>query len=111
MNRKITNALIFILTILAAELAIEFVQHFLKIRTGVSNKYLLTLVGMGVIVAVFYPVFAFVHFLTEYFTTHFVKKTKQMTGNTFLGLLIAFFVGFGILFLIYLKNWYGITVW
>jgi ABC-type Mn2+/Zn2+ transport system permease subunit len=105
------NAFIFILTILAAELAIEYVHHFLKIKTGIHNKYLLTVIGMGVIVVVFYPVFALVHHLTEKLTGHFIKKTKTITGNEFLGLLFAFIMGFGILFLVYLKKWYGLTVW
>ncbi len=105
------NAFIFILTILAAELSVEYVKHFLKFKTGVEDKYLLTLIGMGIIVAIFYPVFAFVHYLTEKLTEHFIQKTKEITGNTFLGLLLAFLIGFGILFLVYLKKWYGLTVW
>lgn len=111
MTKKITQIFIFILTILAAELAIEYVEHFLKIKTGIHNKYLLTLIGMGVIVAIFYPVFALVHYLTELFAEQFIKKTKGITGNTFIGLVIAFCIGLGILFLIYLKKWYGLTIW
>lgn len=105
------NAFIFILTILAAELSVEYVKHFLTFKTGIENKYLLTLIGMGIIVAIFYPVFTFVHYLTEQFTEHFIKKTKSLTGNTLSGLLLAFLIGFGILFLVYLKKWYGITIW
>lgn len=111
MYRKITKALIFILTILAAQLATEYVGHFLKIKTGMHNKYILTLIGMAVIVAIFYPVFTFVHYLTEQSAHHFIKKTKGITGNNLMGLLLAFSIGFGILFLIYLKKWYNITIW
>ena len=111
MTRKLMNAFIFILTILAAELSVEYVKHFLKFKTGIDDKYLLTLIGMGVIVAIFYPVFTFVHYLTEQFTAHFIKKTKKITGNSFVGLLLAFLIGFGLLFLVYLKKWHGLTVW
>ncbi|HSZ71201.1 MAG TPA: hypothetical protein VK750_00905 [Cytophagaceae bacterium] len=111
MTRKITNALIFILTILAAELIVEYVKHFLKFKTGFHDKYILTLIGMAIIVAVYYPVFGFVHYLTEHLTKGFVHASKQKAGNELLGIIIAFIIGGGILFLIYLHQWYKITIW
>lgn len=111
MIRKISNALIFILTILAAELAVEYVKHFLKFKTGFHDKYLLTLIGMAIIVAIYYPVFGLVHYLTEHLTKSFVSASKQKAGNEFLGILIAFVIGGGALFLIYLYQWYKLTIW
>jgi hypothetical protein len=111
MTRKITNALIFILTILAAELAVEYVKHFLKFKTGFHDKYLLTLIGMAVIVAIYYPVFGLVHHFTENMTKRFVSASQKKAGNELLGITIAFLLGGGILFLIYLYQWYGITLW
>lgn len=111
MTRKITNALIFILTILAAELVVEYVKHFLKFNTGFHDKYILTLIGMAVIVAVYYPVFGFVHYITESLTKKFVSASQRKAGNELLGIGIAFLIGGGILFLIYLHEWYGITLW
>ena len=111
MTRKITTALIFILTILAAELAVEYVKHFLKFKTGFHDKYILTLIGMAIIVAIYYPVFGFVHYLTESMTKKFVSASQKKAGNELMGIIIAFFIGGGILFLIYLHQWYGITLW
>jgi len=111
MTRKITNALIFILTILAAELAVEYVKHFLKFKTGFHDKYVLTLIGMAVIVAIYYPVFGVVYYLTENLTKKFVSASQRKAGNELAGIVIAFLIGGGILFLIYLQQWYGITLW
>lgn len=111
MTRKITNALVFILTILAAGLAVEYVKHFIKFKTGFHDKYMLTLVGMAVIVAIYYPVFKLVHYLTENLTKKFVRTSQRHAGNELLGIMLAFLIGGGILFLIYLHQWYGITPW
>lgn len=111
MTRKITNALIFILTILAAELAVEYVKHFLKFKTGYHDKYILTLIGMTIIVAIYYPVFGFVHFISENLTKRFVTASQKKVGSEILGIILAFLIGGGLLFLIYLYQWYGLTIW
>ena len=111
MIRHLTKALVFILTILMAELAIEFIKHHLKLKTGVRDPYLRTLIGMGVIVGIFYPVFKFTEWFVELLTENFVEKAKEHSGNAVLGLLIAFVLGFGALFILYLKEWYGKTLW
>ncbi|MDF2457164.1 MAG: hypothetical protein K0R51_3157 [Cytophagaceae bacterium] len=111
MTRKITNVLIVILTILAAELAVEYVKHFLKFKTGYHDKYLLTLIGMAVIVAIYYPVFGLVHHFTEHLTKKFVSASQKRAGGEVMGIVLAFLTGGGLLFLIYLYQWYGITLW
>lgn len=111
MIRHLTKALVFILTILMAELAIEFLKHHLKFATGIRDPYRNTLIGMGIIVGVFYPVFKLTEFVVEILTEHFVEQAKERSGNSILGLLIAFTIGFGLLFVLYLKEWYGKTLW
>ncbi len=111
MIRHLTKALIFILTILMAELAIEFIKHHLKIKTGVRDPYMRTLIGMGIIVGIFYPVFKLTEYIVELITENFVEHAKEKSGNAFLGILIAFVIGFGALFVLYLKEWYGKTLW
>ena len=109
--KKLTAILIFILALLSAELLVEFAKHLIHIKTGSSNPNFNTLVGMAIIVLIFYPLTLIADWLLEKIAEKLVHHSKQFIGSEILGLLIGFIVGFGILFMIYLKVWYGKTLW
>jgi phosphotransferase system glucose/maltose/N-acetylglucosamine-specific IIC component len=64
---------------------------------------------MGIITAVFYPLFAKIHGWINTLSKKIIKSGKSVAGK-FLGMLLAFLVCFGILFYLYLRMWYGISL-
>jgi hypothetical protein len=109
--KRLSTIVIYILAILSAELLVEHAKHLIHIKTGTSSAYINTLIGMAVIVTIFYPLVLLAEWLLEIIAEKIVHQSKHTIGSEILGLLVSFIVGFGILFLIYLKMWYGKTLW
>ena len=109
--RKLTRYVILIFTILLADIIKELVLHLIGLEKDAHHPYSSTLIGMGIIVAVFYPMFTIMEKALEYITESYVKTTKGATGGSIKGLMIAFSVGFLVLYSAYLKVWFNINVW
>jgi|GEM_PF-1848849 len=109
-SRTITKFFVFILTIFIAEIVSTIAKNYLNIHTGYKDPYRLTVIQMGIIVAIYYPVFTFISNLAETLSKHFVRKTKSATMSGIPGLIIAFIIGLAICFAIFLKLWHHINV-
>lgn len=109
--KKLSTIIIFILALLSAELLVEYAKHLIHIKTGTSSPYTNTLIGMAIIVLIFYPLVMLAKWLLEKITEKIIHKGKHALGSELLGLLVCFVIGFSILFMIYLKIWYGKTLW
>jgi hypothetical protein len=66
-----------------------------------------TLIGMGVIVLVFYPLFTKMQEWVKNISARFMRTGKSV-GGKYVGLFLAFFVAMLILFYFYAKMWYNI---
>jgi hypothetical protein len=110
-SRNVTKFCVFILTIFVAEIASAIAKRYIQIHTGHKDPYVLTAIQMGIIIAIYYPVFTFINKIAENISKHFIRKTKQATGSSSLGLIIAFLSGLGIIYVVFLKMWYNIALW
>jgi len=68
-----------------------------------------TLIGMGIIVLVFYPLFIKLEDWVTKISIKAIKSGNSMAGRS-LGLLLTFVVGMAILMYFYAKMWYHIDV-
>ncbi len=66
-----------------------------------------TLIGMGVIVVVFYPLFTKMEEWVKKISTRFIRTGKSV-GGKYAGLLLAFVAAMLILFCFYARMWYKI---
>jgi hypothetical protein len=97
------------LTLLTANLLTSYISDLL-----ISHKYDIkplrfTLISMGVIILVFYPLFMKLEDLLNFITKKFVKVGHSIAGK-YLGLLFMFLVGLFILMYFYAKMWYHIDI-
>lgn len=97
------------LTILTANLLTSYISNIL-----VSYKYDIkplrfTLISMGVILLVFYPLFMKLEEWLNIFSKKFVKVGHSIAGK-YLGLVFMFLVGLLILMYFYAKMWYNIDI-
>jgi uncharacterized protein YacL len=109
-SRNLTKFFVFILTLFIAEIVSTIAKNYLNIHTGSNNPYKLTAIKMGIIIAIYYPVFTLLSRLSEILSKHFFKKTKTVLVGGIPGLIIAFLIGLAICYGIFLKLWYHINV-
>jgi hypothetical protein len=109
-SRKITKYVVLIFTILLADIIKEIVLHLIGLERDHRSPYLSAAIGMGVIVLVFYPMFTIMEKILESITHSYVTKTKNVTGGSYKGLIVAFILGVAVLYFAYLKVWFNINI-
>jgi hypothetical protein len=68
-----------------------------------------TLIGMGITVLIFYPLFLKLEDWITNISIKFIKSGNSMAGK-YLGLFMAFFIALFILMYFYARMWYNIDV-
>lgn len=111
MNYKLGKFFVFVLTIFIAEIVSIWAKNYLNIHTGYKSPYILTAIQMAIMVAIYYPLFNFISGIAENVSKSFVKITKKTAGGGSMGLIIAFLIGLGIVYIIFLKLWYHLSIW
>lgn len=109
MSRAFFRFAVTTLTILTVELLVTWITGYLASFRSRFDPYTFTLVSMGIITIVFYPLFAKMHGWINTFSKRIIRSGGSV-GGKFIGMLLAFLVCFGILFYLYLKMWYGISL-
>jgi hypothetical protein len=97
------------LTLLTANLLTSYISNLL-----ISYKYDIkplrfTLISMGIIILVFYPLFMKLEALLNLLSKKFVKIGHSVAGK-YLGLIFMFAIGLFILMYFYAKMWYHINI-
>jgi hypothetical protein len=98
-----------LLTILTANLLTSYISDLL-----VSHKFDLkplrfTLIGMGIIAIVFYPLFLKLEDVLNLLSKKFVKAGHSLAGK-YVGLFLMFLVGMFILMYFYARMWYHLNI-
>ena len=97
------------LTILTANLLTTAVSNYM---TGYKNSFrplTFTLIGMAVIVVVFYPLFMKMEIWVSDFSAKVIRSGKSLAGK-YLGLLLAFTTAIVVLLYFYAKMWYNVNI-
>lgn len=108
--RKFAGFLIFIISILTINLITTFISDYLMSYMHFTHPLKATLIGMVLMVFILYPAYNWIDKLSNVITVRIFNAGRN-AGGKFLGLLWAFGVAFGILFLCYLYIWFQVKVW
>ena len=97
------------LTILTANLLTNAISSYVVSYKNHYKPIIFTLIGMLIIVVIFYPLFMKLEDWLKNFSVKFVKSGNSLAGK-FLGLSLTFIVGLMVLSYFYVKMWYHIDL-
>lgn len=95
------------ITILTANLLTNAISAYLVSYKNHFRPVVFTLLGMGIIIVIFYPLFMKLEDWLKYLSVKLVKSGNSAAGK-YMGLLLTFLVALLILFYFYAKMWYHI---
>jgi len=95
------------LTILTANLLTAAVSDYMTSYRNHVKPVIFTLIGMAIIVVVFYPLFLKLEDWLKIISKKVIKSGNSLAGK-YLGLSLTFLGGFTILFYFYARMWYNL---
>jgi hypothetical protein len=98
-----------LITILSANLLTSFITDKLISFKWELKPMRFTLISMGIIALIFYPLFTMLQGWLDRFSKRFVKAGHAVAGK-YLGLLLMFIFGLFVLTCFYAHMWYDINV-
>ena len=109
MYRFFFRFVVTILTILTATLLTTVISDYMISYKNHYKPLTFTLIGMAIIVVVFYPLFLKLEQWVKYLSVKMIRSGRSLAGK-YLGLSIAFLGGLLILCYFYAKMWYHIDL-
>lgn len=111
MYRKLFKFAVTIITILTVNLITNKISEYLvnyKFKTHIKTIPF-TLLAMGVIVLIFYPLITRTEEWLNTLSANIIKSGRSI-GGKYLGLFIMFFICLAVLLYFYARMWYNIDV-
>ncbi len=102
---RIIFAVFTILTILIADLTIVLINKYILSYNGVVGKHYITLIGMSIVVVIFYLLVANISKVSEKFVEKFVHITRVYLGRQ-IGLYISVSILFFFIYAGYYWAWF-----
>jgi hypothetical protein len=109
MYRKLFIFVVTTLTILTANLLTNYISAYLISYKSHLRPITFTLLAMGIICIVFYPLFTKLEEWLNKFSSRIVRSGKSF-GGKYLGLLFMFIICLLVLTYFYAKLWYHIDL-
>jgi hypothetical protein len=109
MYRKLFNFTATLFTLLTANLLTGYITDKLISYKWQVKPLRFTLISMGIIALIFFPLFTWLQQWIDSFSRRFVKAGHNLAGR-YLGLLLMFIIGLFVLMCFYAHVWYGINV-
>lgn len=109
MYRHLFRFAVTTLTILTANLITTAISDYV---IGYKNNFkplIFTLLSMGIIVVVFYPLFMKVNGWVNGLSVRIIRSGRSLAGK-YMGLFLAFVTALLILTFFYARMWYGINI-
>lgn len=106
---KRTKYATIIISVLTASLVNEYVVKWVNSYYK-EPTYTSVLVGMGVTVLIFVPLFGLFGKWINSASKVYLKKSKKVASNSGIGLLIGFLIAFAVLFVFFAKVRHGLDV-
>jgi hypothetical protein len=97
------------LTILTANLLTTAISDYMISYRNHLKPVTFTLIAMGIIVVIFYPLFTKMEDWVKTLSLRVIKSGKSVAGK-YMGLTLAFLAGVSILCYFYAKQWYHIDL-
>lgn len=109
MYRFLFRFVVTTVTILTASLLTTAISDYMISYKNAAKPLTFTLIGMAIIVVVFYPLFLKLEGWVTRFSVKLVKSGNSVAGK-YLGLFFVFIVCLFILLYFYARMWYGIDI-
>jgi len=109
MYRKLFKFVVTTITLLTANLLTTHISDYLTGYKSHLRPITFTLIAMGVITLVFYPLFTKLEEWLNSLSTRLVKSGKSF-GGKYMGLLTIFVVSICVLTYFYAKLWYKVDL-
>jgi hypothetical protein len=97
------------ITLLTANLVTSYIADKMISYRWELKPLRFTLISMGIIAIIFYPLFMWLQHWIDRISRRFVKAGHGLAGK-YLGLFLMFIAGLFILMCFYAHMWYGINV-
>lgn len=110
MNRKLNKLLVTILTILVVTLIAMYLRKRVDAYFSNGRNYQSVLVGMGLMVAVYYPMTKLMNKYFESMSKSYLAGSKKISKTNSTGVIIGFLMAIFVLFILYAKVWYNLDV-
>ena len=98
------------ISVLSAELLSEYFMDYILSLKKNTNPYVDTLIGMGVVVFIFFPLLTFFEKYLRLITADYLKHTKKSVKTGLLGYILAVGIALAILYHFYLLYWHNINI-
>lgn len=95
------------LTILTATLVTNAISDYMVSYKNQYKPVIFTLIGMAIIIVIFYPLFIKLEDWIKIFSMKVIKSGSSVAGK-YLGLSLTFLGGLLVLFYLYARVWYHI---
>ncbi len=109
MYRKIFKFAVTTITILTVNLLVTIITEYLISYRTNYRPITFTLIAMGIICLIFYPLFTKLEDWISVVSAKIVKAGHSVVGKYF-GLFIMYFVCLAVLLYFFAKMWYGIDL-
>ena len=109
MYRKLFKIAVTAITILTANLLTNYISNLFTDYKSHFKPLQFTLIGMGVVLIIFYPLFTRLEFWLNSISAKFIRSSKSL-GGKYVGLFISFFICLVILFYFYARLWYSLDI-
>jgi hypothetical protein len=110
MYKKLFNLMVLMISVLTLNLLTGFITNYIiNYKTGI-NPYKFTGIAMLTLVFILVPAYSYMSSKVEILVARVLVSGSNSFGKT-IGLLFSFALIFGILFIIYLHQWFGINLW
>ncbi len=106
--KHLTKALIFTVTVLVSYLLTALLEDRVLLETERFRPATATLLGMGIIVLVFVPVFAYTERISEAVIRASLRQSKS--AGPIIGAILFVLVVLVILFALYLDRWFDMSI-
>ena len=110
MNNKLNKLLITVLTILVVSLVANFLKAEVEEYYRDKNIYKSVLLGMGIMVVIYYPMTILLNKYFTKLTKKYLTKSKKIAKSNSIGVIIGFLIAIFVLFICYAYVWYDINV-
>jgi hypothetical protein len=110
MYKKLFNIMVMMISVLTLNLLTGWITNLIvHYDTGI-NPYKFTAIAMLALVFILVPAYSYMSSKVELLVARVLVSGSNSFGRT-IGLLLSFALIFGILFVIYLRQWFGIDLW
>lgn len=109
MYKKLFNFMVLMISVLTLDLLTGYITNYIVHYNTELNPYKFTAIAMVTLVFILVPAYSY---MNEYIQV-LVAKALVSGSNSFgkiIGLLVSFSLIFGVLFSIYLKQWFHISI-